>query len=358
MNSNLDSFCVPRNSTIGQMASCMDHSGLGIVLIVDDERHLIGTVTDGDLRRAMLSHIGLGESAKVILERKAGSAFSNPITARVGEEHNVYLEILRQHGILHLPIVDEEGRVVGLITRDEFMPGQVLPLQAVVMAGGLGTRLFPLTKNVPKPMLPVGDRPLLEIIIEQLRDSGIKHVNITTHHKGEKIVEHFGDGSAFGIELEYVAEHRPLGTAGGLGLIKLPNEPTLVINGDILTQVDFRSMLAFHYEQHAEATMAVRRYDLQVPYGVVECEGSHICSLREKPQLSFFVNAGIYLIEPSVYSYIPNGQRFDMTDLIQRLLSAGKSVASFPIREHWLDIGQHSDYEQAQKQAMNWKPRS
>jgi NDP-sugar pyrophosphorylase family protein len=171
---------------------------------------------------------------------------------------------------------------------------------------------------------------------------------VTTHYKPEKIVEHFGDGHAFGIELNYVNEDWPLGTGGALGLMDAPQGPFLVINGDILTQVDFRAMLAYHQEHQADMTVAVRQYDLQVPYGVIEHEGPRVRCLTEKPLYKLFVNAGIYLIEPSVYSCIPNGQRFDMTDLIQSLLDAKRPVISFPIREYWLDIGQHADYEQAQ----------
>ena len=223
------------------------------------------------------------------------------------------------------------------------------------MAGGKGSRMRPLTEEVPKPMLPVGDQPLVEIILHQLRDAGVKRVHMTTHHKSEKIYKYFGDGSDFGVELSYVSEDRPLGTAGGLGLMKAPEETLLVINGDILTEVDFRAMVAYHREQRADLTIAVREFDLQVPYGVVECEGAVVRHLREKPLLKFFVNAGIYLLEPVVHRYIPNGQRFDMTDLIQDLIDQGRSVASFPVLEYWLDIGEPLDYERAQRYMKNKK---
>jgi NDP-sugar pyrophosphorylase family protein len=221
------------------------------------------------------------------------------------------------------------------------------------MAGGSGTRLRPLTEDLPKPMLPIGGRPLMERLVEQLQQAGIRQVNVTTHYKPEKIVEHFGDGHAFGVEMRYVNEDRPLGTGGALGLIAPPQETLLVINGDIVTQVSFRAMLAFHQEHQAKMTVAVRRYEVQVPYGVVECEGSQVRQLREKPQLGFLVNAGIYLLEPSVYEFIPHGQHFNMTDLIQWVLEAGQTVVSFPIREYWLDIGQHPDYVQAQDDVRN-----
>jgi NDP-sugar pyrophosphorylase family protein len=201
--------------------------------------------------------------------------------------------------------------------------------------------------------LPVGDRPLLQLTIEQLREAGVRRVNIATHYLSEKINSYFGDGREFGIELKYVTEEHPLGTAGALGLIPISDEPLLVINGDILTKVDFRAMLSFHRENKADLTVAVSQYDLQVPYGVIECEGPRVHNVREKPLLRFLINAGIYLLEPSVHRFIPNSQRFDMTDLIQRLIKEGCLVVSFPIVEYWLDIGKHADYQQAQEDMKN-----
>ena len=333
----------------------MDRSRLGIVVVVDEERRLVGTVTDGDLRRAMLARLSLDSPLDRLLERKAGSAFAQPIAMPAGRDPNEYLQVLQQHNILHVPVLDDNKRVVGLVSRDEFLPAQVLPLQAVIMAGGRGSRLFPLTENVPKPMLPVGEQPLLEIIIKQLRDSGVKHINVTTHHCGEKIEEHFGDGREWGVDLRYVTEDRPLGTAGSLGLLDVPRETTLVINGDILTRVDFQAMHAFHRAQGADLTVAVRQYEVQIPFGVIECEGPAVRRLREKPVLNFFVNAGIYLLEPVVYQHLVTGERMDMTDLVQVLLDRGRQVASFPIREGWLDIGRPADYEQAQALVKTWQ---
>ena len=355
MHAELLTLCVRRERSIRDAVSLMDINRLGIALVVDAEQRLVGTITDGDVRRAVLANVDLRQPVTLLLARKASSAYAKPITARVGQEPGVYLELLKQHSILHLPLLDEEGRVVSLIRMDDFVPDQMPSVQAVIMAGGLGERLHPLTDETPKPMLPLGDRPLLEIIIRQLRESGIRQVKVTTHHKPEKITGHFGDGKDFGVELSYVEEHQPLGTIGGLGLIEPPKETTLVINGDILTRLDFRAMLAYHREHQADLTVAVRHYDVKVPYGVVECEGSMVRRINEKPVFEFFVNAGVYLLEPSVYGFIPNGRRFDMTDLIQRLLDVARPVASFPIREDWLDIGQLSDYEQAQAQVREWQ---
>ena len=357
MHVDLSKICIREDCTISQVVAQMDQHRLGIVLVVDHEGRLVGTVTDGDIRRAILAKRDFSQAVGGLLDMKAESPYATPITAPIGADRATYLRLLQQHSILHLPLLDGEGRVAGLVTRDDFLPRGRLPLQAVVMAGGRGRRLQPLTNEMPKPMLPVGDRPMMEIIIEQLRVAGIRRVNVTLHHQAEKITRHFGDGQEFGVELNYVAEDLPLGTAGALGVMGKPEETLLVINGDILTQVDFRAMHAYHQETKADLTVAVSRFDLQVPYGVIECEGSSVRCLTEKPVIGFFVNAGIYLIEPEVYRFIPNGTPFDMTDLIQRLLKEGRVVSSFPIRECWLDIGSHDDYVRAQEIAKNWKPQ-
>jgi NDP-sugar pyrophosphorylase family protein len=223
------------------------------------------------------------------------------------------------------------------------------------MAGGFGKRLLPLTQNTPKPMLPIGEQPLMERMIGQLRDAGIHRVNVTTHFEPEKIRDYFGDGERFGVNLNYVSEERPLGTAGALRLIETKKEPLLIINGDILTRVDFRAMLDFHREHQADLTVGVREYDFQVPYGVIETEGARVTGVNEKPVYKFFVNAGIYLLQPALDEFIPKDERFDMTDLIEKLIAAGRTVASFPIMEYWLDIGRLADYERAQEDVKNWE---
>lgn len=351
MRTDTNTFCIAERRTIEDAARVMQGNGLRIVLVVDDERRLLGTVTDGDLRRAMLAHLDTAQPVAVLLGRKASSQFERPIAAPADADAGTYLRLLREHNLLHLPVLDEDSRVVGLVTLEEFVPRQILPLEAVVVAGGRGTRLHPLTERTPKSMLTVGGRPILEIIIERLRNAGIKRVNVTTHHQGDKIVEHFGDGRNFGVELHYVAEDRPLGTAGGLRLMEPPKETLLVMNGDILTDLDVQDMLEFHRGQGVDLTVAVRPYQVQVPFGVVECQGTTVWRLTEKPLLNFLVNAGIYLLEPVVYQHLPDGNPCDMTDLIQRLLDHGCRVAGFPVSEYWMDIGQPADYARAQARA-------
>jgi len=346
-------FGISANASVRQAIAQINKGEKGIVLVTDKNSCLLGTITDGDIRRAVLAEADLDAPVRKFLEQKRHSPYLEAVTAPIGTERAALLQLMKKHSVRHVPLLDDSGRVVDLVTLDELLPDQVLPVQAVIMAGGIGKRLHPLTEEVPKPMLSVGGRPLMERIIEQLGEAGIQQINIATHYKAEKIVAHFGDGGNFGVNLNYVDENQPLGTAGALGLLEKPTGPLLVINGDILTQMNFRAMSAYHQEHKADLTVAVRKYDLKVPYGVIESDGAFVQGLAEKPSYSFFVNAGIYLLEPSVYRYVPHGQHFDMTDLIQQLLEEGRPVASFPIVEYWLDIGQPADYDQAQEDSEN-----
>lgn len=345
---DIQTLCTSPQSSIRQAMVCIDHGGRGIALITDQEQRLVGTITDGDVRRAMLAGVDLDTSVSMLLARKASSLHSRPVTALLGTSSTTLLQLMRDHVIHQIPLLDPEGRVAGLVTLNELLPFAHPPIQAVVMAGGFGMRLRPLTDDLPKPMLPVGDRPLIEYIVTRLGDAGIRQVSITTHYKPETIVQHFGNGQKFGVNIDYVNEERPLGTAGALGLIPPWQATLLVMNGDILTRLNYSAMMDFHREHHAVMTVAVRRYEVQVPYGVVDIEGVDICRLSEKPRLPFFVNAGVYLLEPSVRQYIPAQKRFDMTELIAQLLFEKQRVVSFPISEYWLDIGQHADYQKVQ----------
>ena len=346
-------ICVQLENSLREVIGSINSNQKGIALVVNTEGRLLGTITDGDVRRALLAGNDLDSKIKDL--RTCEACFYNccPVTAPFGTEGPELLKMMQGNTVRQIPLVDDKGCVAGLVTLDELLPSQRLSLQAVIMGGGFGKRLHPLTEKVPKPMLPVGDRPLMELIVKQLRESGVRRINITTHYMPEKIMKHFGSGKDFGVELNYVTEDQPLGTAGSLSLMQKPEEPLLVINGDILTHVDFRALLAYHHEHKAAMTVAVRKYDLNVPYGVVECEGALIKSMKEKPLFSFYVNAGIYLLEPFVHRYIPRDKRFDMTDLIQCLLDEGLPVASFPVLEYWLDIGEHIDYEKAQEDVKN-----
>lgn len=342
--------------SIQQVMECIDKNAKGIALVVDEELHLLATVTDGDIRRSILSGMNLDLPVRQLLDRRQPNLI--PFTAHVGTPDSELLRMMTERDIRHIPLLNEDGQVVDVALLSELLKEYELPLRAIVMAGGYGTRLRPLTDELPKPMLPIDDRPLLEIIVNRLREAGIRQVNVATHYKSEIIAEHFKDGQDFGVDIRYVREDQPLGTAGALSLLEESDEPLLVINGDILTRVDFRAMLNFHREHRADLTVAVRQYEFRVPYGVVDTDGVAVTGISEKPLVKQFINAGIYLLNPVIRRLIPNGQHYDIPDLIERLLKEGRPVVCFPISEYWLDIGQQNDYEQAQADVKNGRLKS
>lgn len=344
---DIKSLLVTPSSSIREAMSCIDRNARGIALVVDAERRLIATITDGDTRRAILSGVDLDLPVSELLRLRSQVFDTTPQTALLGTSDASLLHLMTETNLRQIPLVDDEGRVVDVALLSGLVEEYELPLRAIVMAGGYGTRLRPLTDELPKPMLPVGDRPLLEIIVNGLREAGIRHVNVATHYKSEMIAEHFKDGQGFGVDIRYVKEDQPLGTAGALSMLEESDEPLLVINGDILTRVDFRAMLNFHREHKSDLTVAVSQYEFRVPYGVIETDGVAVTGISEKPLVRQFINAGIYLLNPSIRRLIPNGQHYDIPDLIDRLLKEGRPVVCFPIREYWLDIGKSDHYHQA-----------
>ena len=337
----LEGVIIDPGASITQAIERLDEAGTGALALCTEGRTLAGLLTDGDLRRAIMRGVPLTDRCETI-------AIKSPVTADQPVSTADALNLMITHEIDHLPVLDREGRLADFLLRRDIAVDSRPALTAVIMAGGLGKRLLPLTEHTPKPMLPLGDRPLLERTIKQLRRSGIRDVSMTTHYLQDHITQYFGDGEEFGVRINYASEDHPLGTAGGLRLVPRPAGPFVVINGDILTGVSFEKMLAYHRVHESEITVGVRRYAIDVPFGVVECDDVRITALREKPSLSFFINAGIYLLDPAVCDSIPDGEYFDMTDLIKRLLDEGRTVVSFPILEYWLDIGRPEDYSQAQ----------
>lgn len=335
-------------ATLGEVVRCIDTAAIGIALLVDDDRRLVSTITDGDVRRAMLAGVSFAEPVGRLLELKQTSAHPVPVSRPVSESDEDLLQAMHAAQVQHIPLLDRDGRVVDVALLSSLVAPGVDDLRAVVMAGGFGHRMRPFTDATPKPMLRVGDRPVLERTIAQLRAAGVRDVNITTHYLHEKIVDYFGTGADFGVKLNYVQEDRPLGTAGALGLLGRPESTVLVINGDVLTTIDVRAMADFHRHHAADLTMAVRLYEVDVPYGVVDCDGAHVRAVREKPRLPFFVNAGIYLVEPRSWNFISENEQLDMPQVIERLIASGGNVISFPVREYWLDIGRPDDYRRAQ----------
>jgi dTDP-glucose pyrophosphorylase/CBS domain-containing protein len=347
MEQRLQDAIVAPGTPLTDALKRLDANGMGVLLLAEANRRLVGIITDGDVRRHILSGASLSVSCESIASRHPRVANRGMMTAEL-------LDLMggsRDDTVDHLPVLTDDGIVVGLVLRRDLVAADDT-FTAVIMAGGFGTRLMPLTTDTPKPLLPVGDRPLMERTIERLRRAGIRRVNVATHYLSDKISNHFGDGRQFGVEMRYVTEDRPLGTAGALRLMEPPTGPLLVVNGDILTGVNYQDMLAYHRENGAIATVGVRKYDVEVPYGVIDCSGVAVSALREKPVQQFLVNAGMYLLDPAAVAYIPAGERFDMTDLIQRLLAEGRKVVAFPVVEYWLDIGKPADYERAQQDVL------
>lgn len=351
----LEKFVITPETTVRHALECININ-TSVALVVDAKQRLLGTITDGDVRRAVLARISLDTTVSELLQERKQSGHGESVTAPVATASSVLLRRMIELDIRQIPLLDKSGRVVDLALLEDLVQSFEAPLKAVVMAGGFGKRLLPLTEEIPKPMLPVGDKPMLERVFLQLQTAGIHKVQLTTHYKPEMIHQHFGNGEKLGLEIEYINEDEPLGTAGALGRMKVADEPILVLNGDILTKVDFRAMHAFHKEHRAELTVAVRQYDFKVPYGVIECDGSRVKGVEEKPTYNFFVNAGVYLLEPSAHQSIPQNRRFDMTDLIAKLTAENRSVTAFPIVEYWMDIGHPDDYTQAQEDIRQWEP--
>jgi dTDP-glucose pyrophosphorylase len=338
----LEAVVAPPELSITDAISRLDMAGTGGLVLCHPDGQVAGLLTDGDIRRAVLRKVSLADPCGSIATR-------DPVVARAPIEPAEALQLMLQHDINHVPVVDEAGVLIDFLLRKNLVVDAPGDMSAVVMAGGFGRRLMPLTETVPKPMLPVGERPLLERTIDQLRGAGIREVHLTTHHLSDSIVGHFGDGEAFGVRISYATEDAPMGTAGGLRLIPRPNASFLVINGDILTRVSYQEMLRFHRKHAATLTVGIRAHEVEVPFGVVECDDVRVMDLTEKPHIRLLVNAGIYLLEPSAWDHIPAGRRFDMTDLIRRLLDEGEVVVGFPIIEYWQDVGRHEDYRRAQE---------
>ena len=321
----------------------IDAGNVQICLVTDDKGRLLGTITDGDIRRGILKSLSLDVPASSIMSRE-------PLVGRPDNTREELRQLMQRHSVRHVPLVDSQRTLVGVVLFDEVFSESPSTRDncVVLMAGGMGRRLRPLTEHTPKPLLKVGNKPLLETILESLAEYRLKRFYISINYKADLVKEYFGNGSNWGVSIEYLEEASELGTAGALSLIDpLPSKPVVVINGDVLTRANYGSLLDFHVEQGAKATMCVREYDFQVPFGVVNLQGQRIIGIDEKPVQRFLVNAGMYVLDPEILAGIPKGQRVDMTDLFRRVIDEGHVTAVFPIREYWLDVGRLDDFERA-----------
>lgn len=319
----------------------LDKSAKQIVLVVDGNNRLIGTVTDGDIRRGILKGISLDKPVQLIMN-------PHPIVARLNDSRERVLTVMKMKGFRQMPVLDECDCVVGVEFLDELIQLQKRENWVVLMAGGIGKRLRPLTQECPKPLIHVGKKPILETILENFIEYGFQHFFISVNYKAEMVEDYFGNGSRWGVEIRYLREDKGMGTAGPLGFLPPPPlRPILVMNGDLLTKVNFRQLLDFHEEHQAQATICVREYHIQIPYGVVNIDKHRLIDIEEKPVKNVFVNAGIYVLEPKTLDFVPKNSYLDMPDLFKKIIAQGFETTAFPIREYWLDIGRMDDLERA-----------
>lgn len=346
MITNLEGLYVSPNDSLRVAIETIGINRNKFVLVLNNEDKLLGSITDGDIRRALLAGFNLDSLSSEIMNR-------NPVFVQEQTHVSHILEIMSETGIRHMPVISSEKRVIGLITFDEMLIPERISTPVILMAGGKGQRLYPLTKDVPKPMLPVGDTPILGIILEKLKTQGFNDVRISVNYLKEIIIDYVGDGREFGLNVTYLHEDQPLGTAGALASVKQSlNEAFIVMNSDLLTQVDLRELLRFHHRNNAQATIGVREHVIQIPFGVVDVEGTSVVSLSEKPLHRSLVSAGIYALEPESISTLNVNEYCDMPTLLGNLMGQNKKISAYTIHESWLDVGRPEDLNKARQEAI------
>lgn len=338
---NWKSILISPETPVLEAIKIIDSSSLQIALVVNDSGKLLGTVTDGDIRRAILKGMPLDSTASSIM-------YCEPTVASSHESRETMLALMKTRQLRQIPLVDGNGCVIGLDIWDGLINVQKRKNIVVLMAGGLGSRLGELTKNCPKPLLRVGNKPVLETILENCKEYGFDKFYISVNYKANMLKEYFGDGSRWGIDVNYIEENKHLGTAGSLGLLsEKPSLPILVMNSDVLTKINLRHLMEFHEDQKSVATMCVHEYDFQVPYGVVKIDKQKLLGIEEKPVHRFFVSAGINVLNPDILDFVPKNIFFDMPSLFEKVLEQKMNTSVFPIHEYWVDIGKLDDYERA-----------
>lgn len=339
----LESFLITPSTSLREALARIDAGAIQVAAVVDDRRRLLGLVTDGDVRRGLLRGLSLEDPVNNCINQK-------PLVARVGTPDAEILAMMKRAQVHQVPLVDAEGVLIEVKSFDKMIKAAQRPHKVVIMAGGLGSRLGDLTRNTPKPMLPVGSRPLLDTIIQNFCAQGFSNIALAVNYRREVIEEYFGDGAHFGCNIEYLVEPEALGTAGALGLLAEQEHPVLVSNGDLIHRVDLDSFLGHHVQSGAAATMAVRMLEHQIPYGVVQIDSdARIVTIEEKPVQRYMIAGGLYVLEPGVLREIDGRSRIDMPDVFSSVLASGRRAAAFPIEGYWLDIGRVSDYEKAQR---------
>ena len=339
----LKDLLIGRNASILEAMRHIEQGAAQIAFVLDENERLVGAVTDGDVRRGILRGLRLDEPVALVMNPA-------PLTVKEGMGHAAALAVMRERSIHQLPVVDSDQRIVSIFTLDGVLRETRQATTVVLMAGGLGSRLRPLTDHTPKPLLPIGGRPLLEITIENFARQGFGRFILSVNYRAEMFRAHFGEGQKFGVDIDYLHESERLGTAGALRLLpQTPDAPIVVMNGDILTNFDARRLLDFHNRQNAVATMCVREYEWHIPYGVVRTtEDGRLAGFEEKPRRTEFVNAGIYVLSPPALELVEGAGMLDMPTLFERVESAFGAPAVYPLNEYWLDIGHLDDLQRAQ----------
>jgi len=332
---------LPATATLQDVISNMNMSSLRIVLVANEQGLLEGTVSDGDIRRGLLKGLTLDSPIETVIHRGA-------LVVPSSMARDVVLQLMVENHVLQIPVVDEKQRVIGLHVWDEITALPPRSNRMVIMAGGKGTRLRPLTENFPKPLVAVAGKPMLEHIIERAKHEGFTDFVFAIHYLGHLVDEYFGDGSRFGVRIEYLRENSPLGTAGALSLLNpRPNEPFVVTNGDVVTDIRYGELLDFHIRHDASATMAVRTHEWQHPYGVVQTRGIDISGFEEKPIARSYINAGVYVLSAPVLEELEPNMPCDMPTLFEKLQSRSLRTVAYPMHESWLDVGCPDDLEKA-----------
>ncbi len=341
LTKDLEKFVIQDNATIHDAMQAIENNWREVVMVQNAAESIIGVITDGDIRRGLLSGLLMSSPASQIMS-------TNYISVALKTDRSAVLDLMKALRIRHVPVIDKNKHLLGMHFLEEIIGTHIRPNAAVIMAGGKGTRLRPYTESCPKPMVKVAGRPILERIILNLVGSGIRHIYLSVNYLGHMIEDHFGDGSNFGCHIEYLRETTELGTGGALSL--LPDNlhyPIIVLNGDQVTRINVDKLLAHHAESGAEATLSVGHYQHEVPYGVVHQQNGQLLQLEEKPALDILINLGIYVLNPSALKLVPKNQFFLITELYAKLLKNHQRISTYFSEEDWIDVGRPEDLKRA-----------
>lgn len=328
--------------TMEDAINVLTKESLRIVIVADVDRRILGIVTDGDIRRALVRGCNIKSPVSEFMHK-------NPLVASSEDSRESIVSMMKEKDVLVVPVVNEQSQVIGVETLSQLLDARKYDNPVFLMAGGFGKRLSPLTDDTPKPLLKVGSKPILETILEQFARYGFHSFFISVHYKADMLKDYFGNGEKWGINIQYVHEKEPLGTAGSIGLLPNFDLPVIVMNGDLLTKVNFERLLEFHEDSGGSATMCVREYDFEVPYGIIESDENRVRRIVEKPVHSFFVNAGIYIISPELVRSIDGSNYLDMPSFLNSKLDDGEQINVYPVHEYWVDIGRMDEYQLARK---------